>query len=101
MRIMNYIYKFLGFEGNENKAKRAEKRKTKAAYKLKNGKAVDRVETIDGVPVYYPENLDQTKEFLEFVKAEKAIIICSDLCNSETYHKSYARFYARDGSKDC
>ena len=87
MGLMNYVYKFLGFETSENITKKAGKRKTKASYKLRNGKAVDRIEAIDGVPVYYPENVEQTKGFLEFVKSDKAIIICTDLCNGETEQK--------------
>lgn len=83
MGLMNYIFKALGFESSEKKVKNT-KRKTKASYKLKNGKAQDRVEEIDGIPVYYPENFAQAKEFAEFLKDKKALIVSTELCDKDT-----------------
>ena len=77
---MGGIFKALGFE-SENKAKKT-KVKTKASYKLRSNKK-NRVEDIDGVPVYYPEIFEQTKDFLEFAKQKKAIIISTEVCESE------------------
>lgn len=80
MGFMDYIFKALGFEASEKKNKTS-KKKTRASYKLKNGKADDRVEQIDGIPVYYPENFEQAKEYIEFLKDKKAVIISTDLCD--------------------
>lgn len=82
MSWMDYIFRALGFESEEKKNK-VVKKKTKASYKLKNGKAQDRVEEIDGIPVYYPENFTQAKEYTEFLKDKKAVIISTDLCDKE------------------
>ena len=83
MGFMDYIFKALGFEAGEKKVKNV-KKKTRASYKLKNGKAQDRDEEIDGIPVYYPENFVQAKEFAEFLKDKKAVIISTDLCDKES-----------------
>ena len=86
MSWMDYIFKALGFEAGEKKNK-VVKKKTRASYKLKNGKAEDRIEEIDGIPVYYPENFVQAKEYADFLKEKKAVIICTDLCDKEEKDK--------------
>ena len=83
MSFMDYIFRALGFEAGEKKNKAA-KKKTRASYKLKNGKSQDRVEEIDGIPVYYPEDFAQAKEYLEFLKDKKAVILSTDLCDKPT-----------------
>ena len=60
--------------------------KTKATYKLKNTNM--RPDQIDGVPVYYPEKKDQIKEFLNFVKNNRAIILSLEYCPNEDTTKS-------------
>lgn len=85
MGFMGNVFKFLGFEG-ESKPKTSKKTQTKATYKLKNANM--RPDQIDGVPVYYPEKKDQIKEFLNFVKNYKAIIISLEYCPNEDMTKS-------------
>ena len=80
MGLMGGIFKALGFE-SENKTKK-NKVKTKATFSLKNKKS-SRAEDIDGVPIYYPETFEQTKEFVNFVKSKKAIIISIESCEKE------------------
>ncbi len=80
MSFMGGIFKALGFE-SESKTKKV-KPKTKASYKL-NSKKGNRVDDIDGVPVYYPESFEQIKDFVEFVKQNKAIIISTENCENE------------------
>lgn len=84
MSFMGGIFKALGFE-SETKTKKV-KIKPKASYKLKSNKN-KRVEDIDGVPVYYPENFDQFRDFMEFARQNKAIIISTDVCDSEVSNK--------------
>ncbi len=91
MSFMDYIFKALGFESEEKKNK-VVKKKTKASYRLKNGKSQDRVEEIDGIPVYYPENFLQAKEYAEFLKDKKAVIISTDLCDKDE-HARILDFY--------
>ncbi len=79
MGFMGGLFQALGFEG-DGKAKT--KKKSKASFSLKNVKE-KRVEQIDGVPVYYPENVNQTKDFLEFVKSGKAVIISREGASKE------------------
>lgn len=81
MGFMGSIFKALGFEG-EQKVKIKKNKQPKATFKLKDGK-VDRVEQIDGIPVYYPETLEQVRDFIDFVKKRKAIIISVESCEKE------------------
>ncbi len=74
MGFMGYVFKALGFESNEQKTK-PKKTKTNASYKFKNGKTTGRVEHIDGIPVYYPVTFNQAKEYTQFLKDKKAVII--------------------------
>ena len=71
MGFMGVIFRVLGFESESSSKRR--KRKTKASYKLKNDKNV-RPNQIDGVPVYYPESLEQTKEFLDALEKLREIL---------------------------
>jgi len=81
MGFMGGIFKALGFE-SEGKAKVKKKKSTKASFSLKSGK-VSRVDQIDGVPVYYPESLDNIKDFVSFVKEGKAVIISIESLSKE------------------
>lgn len=84
MGFMGGIFKALGFEG-EKKVK-ANKKQSKASFNFKKDKG-SRVEQIDGVPVYYPENLIQLKDFVDFVKDNKAIIISKEVASKEDGEK--------------
>ena len=77
---MGNVFKALGFE-SETKTKKVNP-KTKASYRL-GDKKKNRVEDIDGVPVYYPESFEQVTDFIEFTKQNKAIIISTDMCENE------------------
>lgn len=79
MGFMGYIFKALGFESNEAKAPK--KAKAKATYKFKNGKPTSRVDHIDGIPVYYPVSFEQAKEYAQFLKDKKAVIISTESCD--------------------
>ncbi len=80
MSFMGGLFKALGFE-SETKAKKV-KPKTKATYSL-SSKKKNRVEDIDGVPVYYPETFEQITDFVDFAKQNKAIIVSTDVCESD------------------
>lgn len=81
------IFKALGFEGDKKtKTKNAQ---PKATYNL-NDEEQTRPNEIDGVPVYYPENIEQVKEFTVFVKKDKAVIISLDACSREQSKEVYA-----------
>ena len=81
MGFMGSMFRALGFEG-EGKAKTAKKEKGKASYSLKKQKT-KRVDQIDGVPVYYPEDFEQIKNFVDFVKNGKAIIVSVEACDKD------------------
>ena len=74
------IFKALGFEG-EKKSK-TKTVNPKATYNLNNQNSL-RPDEIDGVSVYYPENIEQLKEFLNFIKNDKAIIISFEFCKKD------------------
>lgn len=80
MGFMGGLFKVLGFE-SESKPKAKKQTKTKASYKLNENNS--KPSQIDGVPVYYPEKNEQCKEFLSFVKENKAIIISLEYCGND------------------
>lgn len=80
MGFMGYIFKALGFESDEQKAK-PKKTKAKASYKFKNGQSTGRVDHIDGIPVYYPVSFEQAKEYGQFLKDKKAVILSIESCD--------------------
>ena len=82
MGFMGGIFKALGFEAESKSKSSKNKQHTKATFSLKNTK-LKRVDQIDGVPVYYPENLENTKDFLDFIKEGKAIIISKENMSKE------------------
>lgn len=82
MGFMGGLFRALGFE-SEKKIKTEKKTSGKASYSLKKKKS-KRVDQIDGIPVYYPENFEQIADFAAFIKQEKAIIISIDGCDKET-----------------
>ena len=82
MGFMGGLFKVLGFE-SETKTKPQKKVKTKASYKLNDNKN-SRPSQIDGISVYYPEKSDQCKDFLVFIKENKAIIISLEYCGSDS-----------------
>lgn len=81
MGFMGGIFKVLGFE-SESKPKKEKKSKTKASYDLNDNKST-KPSQIDGISVYYPEKKEQCRDFLEFVKKEKAIIISLEYCGGD------------------
>ena len=81
MGFMGGLFKVLGFE-SESKPKKEKKSKTKASYNLNDVKNT-KPSQIDGVSVYYPEKKEQCKEFLQFIKEDKAIIISLEYCGNE------------------
>lgn len=87
MGFMGGLFKVLGFE-SESKPKSNKQTKTKASYKLKDNKK-SKPSQIDGVPVYYPEKHEQCKEFLAFIKDDKAIIISLEFCNNNDIALEY------------
>ena len=86
MGFMGGVFKVLGFEGDANSKKK--KNNSKASYKLKDDKN-SRPNQIDGVPVYYPEKMEQTIEFLEFLRDGKTIIVSLSDCDEGDATRSY------------
>lgn len=80
MGFMGYVFKALGFESNEQVKTKPKKTKTKAAYEFKNGKTTSRADHIDGIPVYYPQTFNQAKEYVQFLKDKKAVILSTESC---------------------
>ncbi len=81
MGLMNYIYKFFGFEGDDVKVvKKKTTTAPKASYNLKISQKLP--DEIDGVRVYYPENFEDCKEKAEMLKKGKPFFIDFRACNT-------------------
>lgn len=90
MGIIGKILKAFGFE-NEEKVK-PKKNKTKASFKIKDGKIKSRAEEIDGIPVYYPESFLQVKDFAEILKKGNPLIISIEYCEKDLSERVISYF---------
>ncbi len=82
MAFMKYVFGALGFENDGKKSKPKKEKPKKATYNFKNGKN-ERVEHIDGIPVYYPASFDQSKDYGQFLRDKKAVIISIEACTKD------------------
>lgn len=85
MGFMGKIFKAFGFEVDEKS--KPEKKKTKASFKIKNGKIKSRAEEIDGVPVYYPESYLQVGDFADVLKSGNPCILSIEYCDKDLSEK--------------
>lgn len=68
MGLLGYVYKFLGFEGDDVKALKKKKGSQKASYNLKVQNELP--DEIDGVRVFYPEKFEDCKDKVELLKKD-------------------------------
>lgn len=66
MGLLGYVYKFLGFEGDDVKVSKKKKDTKKASYNLKM--QTELPEEIDGIKVFYPESFQECKDRVELLK---------------------------------
>ncbi len=85
MGLMNYLYKFFGFEGDDVKVTNKKKSVTKASYNLKVTKKLPA--EIDGIRVFYPETLEDCKERTDLLKKETPFFIDFRFCTSAEKNK--------------
>lgn len=71
MKILDVVYKCLGFESDDVKV--AKRSKTNATYNLKLDQELP--DEIDGVKVYYPETLGDCKDKAEYIKRGTPFIL--------------------------
>lgn len=78
MGFFGKIMEAMGFQSNGEQVKPKKKEKnisTKASYNLKKKEVVEKIDNIDGIKVYYPEEYEQCKKLYEIFKAGDPIII--------------------------
>ena len=68
MGLLGYVYKFLGFEGDDVKVSKKKKNSQKASYNLKVQNELP--DEIDGIRVFYPETFDDCKDKVELLKKD-------------------------------
>jgi len=73
MKLLNYVYKFLGFEADDVKVSKKKKSSNKASYNLKEEKSLPA--EIDGVRVFYPESLSDCKDKVDLLKKDVAFFL--------------------------
>lgn len=80
MGLMNYIYKFFGFESDDVKVVTKKKNPQKATYNLKIKKELP--DEIDGVKVFYPEDYADCKDRAELLKKGNPFFLDFRGCSS-------------------
>lgn len=86
MKIMNYIYKFFGFEGDDVKVVTKKKTTQKASYNLKVTQKLP--DEIDGIKVFYPENFEDCKDKIELLKKDVPFFIDFRACGVADKNKT-------------
>ena len=84
MGLMNYIYRFFGFEGDDVKVVK-KKKETKASYNLKLSQKLP--DEIDGIKVFYPEKFEDCKDKVELLKKETPFFIDFRGCSAGEKNK--------------
>ncbi len=94
MGLFGKIFEAMGFQSNEEpKPKKKEKIvSTKASYNLKKKEVVEKIDNIDGIKVYYPEEISEVKKLYEIFKAGDPIIINFEYTNDIESGKIKAYF---------
>ncbi len=86
MKIMNYIYRFFGFEGDDVKVVTKKKTTQKASYNLKVTQKLP--DEIDGIKVFYPENFEECKDKIDLLKKDVPFFIDFRACPTADRNKT-------------
>lgn len=89
MKIMNYIYRFFGFEGDDVKVVKKKQPKN-ATYNLKVAQKLP--DEIDGIKVFYPENFEDCKDKINLLKSNTPFFIDFRACNNSEKNKALDYF---------
>ena len=96
MGLFGKIFEAMGFQSSEEKEVKTKKKEklvsTKASYNLKKKETVERIDNIDGIKVYYPEEFDEVKKLYEIFKGGDPIIINFEYTNDNEIGKIKAYF---------
>lgn len=95
MGFFGKVFEVLGFQSDDSaKPKKKEKMvSTKASYNLKKKETVERLDNIDGIKVYYPEDISEVKKLYEIFKLGDPIILSFDYTNDSETDKIKAYFF--------
>ena len=91
MKLMNYVYKIFGFEGDDTKVLSDKKKTKKASYNLKITQKLP--DEIDGIKVFYPEKLEDCKDKIELLKKDIPFFIDFRGCTSLEKNKILDYFH--------
>lgn len=89
MKVMDYIYRLFGFEGDDVKV--VKKQKTKASYNLKVAEKLP--DEIDGIRVFYPETFEDAKAKVDLLKKNTPFFIDYRLCSGTEKSKILDYFH--------
>ena len=95
MGLFGKMMGVLGFQSNEEPKpnKKPQEEKTKAAYDLKKQNSQEPAREIDGIRVFYPEEIAEVKEIVKIFKNGDAVIINFEYCDEFERDKIKAYFY--------
>lgn len=89
MKIMDYIYRIFGFEGDDVQVAK-KKNAPKATYNLKISQKLP--DEIDGIRVFYPENFEDVKDKVELLKKNEPFFIDFRACSNFEKNKTMDYF---------
>ncbi len=91
MGLIDYLYKFLGFEADDTKIVQKKRKTTKASYNLKE-KTKSLPTDIDGVKIYYPENFEECKNKISLLEKEIPFFLDFRFCSTQDKAKALNYF---------
>lgn len=95
MGLFGKMMGILGFQSNEEpKPKKKQKEeKTKASYDIKKQEKKEPAREIDGIKVFYPEEIAEVKDIIKIFKNGDAVIVNFDYCGEVERDKIKAYFF--------
>ena len=101
MGLFGKMLSVIGFQSTEEKPKKKEKKEpAKGSYDLRKQETNEKIDNIDGIKVFYPEEIAEVKKIYEFFKKGDPIVINFEYADEIEGDKIKAYFYGiADASK--
>ena len=101
MGFFGKMMSVIGFQSTEEKPKRKEKNPiAKGSYDLRKQEKVEKADNLDGIKIFYPEEIAEVKKIYEFFKNGDPVIINFEYADEIERDKIKAYFYGiADASK--
>ena len=100
MGLFGKMLSVIGFQSTEEKPRKKDKQHAKGSYDLRKQETQEKIDNIDGIKVFYPEEIAEVKKIYEFFKKGDPVVIDFEYADEIETGKIKAYFYGvADASK--